>query len=356
MKPKPRRVVNAATHPDHTMSRTPSPEPSFETSRPDLANPAWRGPALALWLLGAAITALACRPNPASGAEVQAPPPASTPAPQQPPQGTATPGGDKASPAPGALPPGVDAKDLDPDERRVLGEILDEQFDPCGKPRSFRASLVAKDCPGAPRLAELCVKALQKGRSKREVVAVLLREIERLNSVVSFDLAESPGVGDPSAKVTVVVFSDFECPYCRKSADPMRALQKKHGYRLFFKYYPLKETHPNAEPAARAAFAAHKQGRFWEMHDLLFANQTKLEWKDLAGYARKLGLDPARFKADADSEAARKRVDADIAEGDQVGIDGTPTVYVNGRRCDEIDNLEQAVLEASKEAAKEAGR
>jgi protein-disulfide isomerase len=132
----------------------------------------------------------------------------------------------------------------------------------------------------------------------------------------------------------------------------MRELQRKLGYALWFRHFPLKEAHPEAEGAARAAFAAQQQGKFWPMHDLLFASQGALDWKSLVGHAKKLGLDPAKFEADAKGDAAKKRIDKDVAEGDQVGVDGTPTVFVNGRRCEALDGIEDCVKEAAKDAAR----
>ena len=102
--------------------------------------------------------------------------------------------------------------------------------------------------------------------------------------------------------------------------------------RYVFRHLPLVDVHPHAELAARAAVAAHAQGRFWELHDVLFAHQDQLELEDLAGYAAGLGLDVEAFLRDLESEAAAARVRADVASAEASGARGTPTFFVGGRR------------------------
>lgn len=288
-----------------------------------------------------AAPAVPAAPAPEPAAPVAAPPaakpgpPADAPAKPAPPAG----GGDE-------LPKGLDAADLDPAERKVLAEILDEQFCPCGKPRSFRASLAAGDCALAPRLARFCVRSLQQGYGKRKIVGLLLREIERLNTVVALDLAAAPVMGDPKSRVKVAVFSDFECPFCRRAAEPVAKLQKHYQVAVFYLHFPLELAHPHAEGAARAAWAAHQQGKFWPMHDLLFAKSPELAWDKVKGYASKVGLDLKRFEADVASPAAKAAVAADKAQGTKVGVDGTPTFFVNGRRAETLEQLQEGIREA----------
>lgn len=110
-------------------------------------------------------------------------------------------------------------------------------------------------------------------------------------------------------------------------------LEKAAGpyVRLCFKNLPLRKIHKQAQLAAQAALAANKQGRFWPMHDKLFDNQTALDRDDLLGYAKELGLDARRFKADLDSSAVKAQVERDVAEAERLGVQGTPTFYINGR-------------------------
>ncbi|MBZ5714639.1 DsbA family protein [Nannocystis pusilla] len=143
---------------------------------------------------------------------------------------------------------------------------------------------------------------------------------------------DEPQLGPNDALVTVVEYSDFQCPYCAKVTDPLKdAMGTYEGdVRLIFKHYPL-PGHTAAPGAAQAAWAAHQQGKFWEMHDLLFANQKQLDDKSLEGHAQKLGLDVAKFNADRTSDAAKAAVDSDYTSGGKAGATGTPYFLVNGR-------------------------
>ena len=135
--------------------------------------------------------------------------------------------------------------------------------------------------------------------------------------------------------MTIVEFADFECPFCQKLAPELDALfEKRPGkVRFVFKFMPL-SMHPHGEIAARAAIAAQAQGKFWEMHHLLFANGEHLEDTDLDTYAKGLGLDMTRFHSDLQSPATKARLDADRKLADDLGVKGTPTLYVDGREYD----------------------
>ena len=147
------------------------------------------------------------------------------------------------------------------------------------------------------------------------------------------------------APVTIVEFSDFQCPYCGAAHPELsRLLREFEGQvKLVFKYFPL-SGHERAMPAARAAEAAARQGKFWEMHDLLFEHQRQLEDADLERYATTLGLDIERFKADLNSSEVQERIDTDRKEGEALNIQGTPTMYVNGRLLREPVKALQAYL------------
>ena len=134
--------------------------------------------------------------------------------------------------------------------------------------------------------------------------------------------------------MTVVVFADFQCPHCKAEAPGLRkAVQNYRGEaKLVFKHFPL-EMHDRAKAAAIAAEAAHEQGKFWEMHDLIFDHQEQLEDEDLERYAKQIrGLDVAKWKADYESEQAELEVVKDRAIGEALEIQGTPAVFVNGRQ------------------------
>ena len=138
---------------------------------------------------------------------------------------------------------------------------------------------------------------------------------------------------DP-APVSIEVFSDFQCPYCARFAQPVHELSTKGvpgvKAQVKFRHFPL-SFHADAQLASQAATAAGKQNKFWEMHDLLFANQAALKRADLLTYAGKLGLDQPRFAKDLDSDDVKKQVAADQAEGARLKVNGTPTFFIDGK-------------------------
>jgi protein-disulfide isomerase len=145
-------------------------------------------------------------------------------------------------------------------------------------------------------------------------------------------LGDSPGRGGSAPRVTVVVFSEFQCPFCARVTSTLDQLLATYGndLRVVFKHRPL-PFHDRAAPAALAVEAAREQGKFWEMHDRLFANQQALGASDLEAHARAIGLDLERWRAGLAAATARSRVDADGALADQLAVQGTPTFFINGR-------------------------
>ncbi len=145
-------------------------------------------------------------------------------------------------------------------------------------------------------------------------------------------LGDAPVHGAKNAKVTIVMWSDFQCPFCSKVEPTVAKVLEdyKNDVRVAFKQLPL-PFHNNAHPAAEAALAAKAQGKFWEMHAKLFANQQALDRPSLEKYASELGLDMAKFKSDLDSGKWKKKVDEEQAEGNKIGARGTPSFFVNGK-------------------------
>jgi protein-disulfide isomerase len=145
--------------------------------------------------------------------------------------------------------------------------------------------------------------------------------------------SDAPAYGPADSKVTVVEFSDFECPYCSMAATSVNELKTKYGdrVRFVFRQFPL-DFHKKAHLTAQASLAANAQGKFWEFHDKVFANQKSIERADLEKYAEEIGLDMAKFKKDLDEGTYKAQVDADLALGKEVFVGGTPTMFVNGER------------------------
>ena len=137
--------------------------------------------------------------------------------------------------------------------------------------------------------------------------------------------------GAVHAPVTLVEFSDFQCPFCGRVTGTLDQIEKTYGdkVRIVFKHLPL-AMHSRAPMAHAASEAANRQGKFWEMHDLIFANQRELSEAKYMEYAQKIGLDVDRFKKDLASASVKARVDADAAEARKLGVTGTPGFFVNG--------------------------
>ncbi len=157
------------------------------------------------------------------------------------------------------------------------------------------------------------------------------------------------------APVTLVEYGDYECPYCGMAHPIVKRAQRELGNRLrfVFRNFPLAESHPHARLAAQAAEAAAAQGKFWEMHDMLFEHQDALEAEDILGYAKSLGLDTAQFARDLEAGTYAKRVRDDFRSGVRSGVNGTPTFFVNGNRYDGSWANEEAFIRALRDAVQQ---
>ncbi len=146
-------------------------------------------------------------------------------------------------------------------------------------------------------------------------------------------LGSAPVKGAKNAPVTIVEFSDFQCPYCGRAVPTLKAIEEQYGdkVKVAFKHQPL-PFHQNARLAAAASMAANEQGKFWEYHDKLFANQEALDRASLDKYAQQIGLNEQKFKAALDSSKFDSQISADSAEGSRLGANGTPTFFINGRQ------------------------
>jgi protein-disulfide isomerase len=158
--------------------------------------------------------------------------------------------------------------------------------------------------------------------------------------------------GPADAAVTLVEYGDYECPYCGAAYPIIQEVQRRMADRLrfVFRNFPISTSHPHAEQAAEAAEAAAAQGRFWEMHDLLYENQRQLTDPDLHRYAERLELDVQRFDDELADHVHAARVHEDFIGGVRSGVNGTPTFYVNGARHDDSYDAE-TLLSALERAA-----
>jgi protein-disulfide isomerase len=163
-------------------------------------------------------------------------------------------------------------------------------------------------------------------------------------------------LGPPDAPLEVIEYGDYQCPHCGKVHPTVRELLARYGprVRFAFRHFPLVKFHPKAKLAAEAAEAAAAEGKFWEMHDLLYSHQNALEPADLLKYAEQLGMDLDRFRRDLEAHVHAARVQRDLAGGVRSGVNRTPTFFINGRRHDGGYSAEE--LAAALDAAAGAGR
>jgi len=171
-------------------------------------------------------------------------------------------------------------------------------------------------------------------------------------------VGDAPIRGNKNAPVTIVEWSDFQCPFCSRVVPTLKQIEEKYGQdvRVIFKNNPL-PFHQRAMPAALAAECANEQGKFYQMHDELFANQRALEDADLEGYAKKIGLDLGRFTSCFKSQKFKSRIEAQQREGMQFGARGTPAFFINGRFLSGAQPLPafQALIDEELKKAKDSG-
>ncbi len=166
-------------------------------------------------------------------------------------------------------------------------------------------------------------------------------------AVAKFDLAGRPAKGPDNAKVTIVEFSDFECPYCSRAVPGVNALldKYKNDVKVVFLQFPL-SFHKRAMPAAVASLCAHKEGKFWEMHDKIFENQGDLSDGKFVAHAKELGLEEAKFKSCLEDKAVEAKVREDMEQAMAAGVQGTPSFFVNGvqhQGVPTVDAIEKAL-------------
>lgn len=171
--------------------------------------------------------------------------------------------------------------------------------------------------------------------SRRRILPILLTALAAAQPARAQD-ATPPvkGANVDTAVLEVVEFSDFQCPYCALALPVLDSLAALHGteVRIVYRHYPLSSIHPDAELAAQAAVEAHRQGAFWDYHDLLFRHQDRLAGADLIGYADSLGLDGEAFAEALEAGTHAAAVAADRRMGASLGVTGTPTFFINGYR------------------------
>lgn len=231
--------------------------------------------------------------------------------------------------------PAVDLGGLGHEERQTFARIANEEICPCDCPKSFGACLQAGTrCEPAVILGNWMAEQLRQGAAPDALAQQVAQEIAG-GFATQQKTIETQGFaskGSANAPITIVEYADFECPHCKIASAVVDQVVKAHPgkVRLIYKHFPL-SFHPMAKRAAAAAEAAGNQGRFWEMHDAIFATQNMLDEGLILGHAKAIGLDIARFQKDWDDPATVAKVEASRREGQSLGVEGTPAFFVNGR-------------------------
>jgi protein-disulfide isomerase len=238
--------------------------------------------------------------------------------------------------------PAVDLTGLTAAQKTRTLRLLRNHSCPCGCDMKV-AECRFKDpnCAYSKGLSAALVDAIKEGKSENDAVAAATASrwghapgpAKLLDPPVRIETQGSPVIGPADAPITLIEFSDFQCPYCVKAVGQLKIVLNAYPkqVKLVFRQFPL-DSHSQAAYAASAALAAHNQGKFWQMHDALFANREHLGRPTFLGLATKLGLDMKRFTADMDSAETKRLVARDVDDGDRAGVEGTPTLFIDGQR------------------------
>jgi protein-disulfide isomerase len=228
----------------------------------------------------------------------------------------------------------IDLSELTPTESKRLERVLNTQTSPCGDDVTLAESLFnPRHCPLAPFAGNFVVDQIKQDYNEQEIAAAYLARYAKLKGL-QIPVDGSPEKGAKNPVVTFVVFTDFQCPFCAKAAEKLDEIVRSRPdeVAIIFKNFPLTTLHPEAELAARAAFAAGVQDKFWEMHDVLFsASRTELTRERIDTFAEGLGLDMEKFEEDISSTAATAAIENDKKLGESLGVKVTPTIFINGR-------------------------
>jgi protein-disulfide isomerase len=239
--------------------------------------------------------------------------------------------------------PSVDLSGLSPAQQSKVLKVLRDNNCSCGCGMKM-AECRMKDpgCSYSKGMAAAIVDAIRHGKSETEALASAKAtkwgqgpadHSKPLEDAVAIPVGDSPVRGAAAAPVTLVEFSDFQCPFCVAATPQLDALLKAYPtqVKLIFKEFPL-DSHSQAALAAAAALAAHKQGKFWQLHDAMFAQKGNLSRRGILALAAGIGIDMARFQADLDSAQIKQAVQKEMGQGEQIGVDSTPTLFVDGQR------------------------
>ena len=230
--------------------------------------------------------------------------------------------------------PGTTAHTLSVTWQEFLVKTMQSGECPCDSKKTLFECIQKEMCPQATQLANFAISKIQLGLNEDQVTdAVIEKYVADFVPPTTFKLDNTPFKGETNAKIVIVEFADFECPHCSLMSNMLKELLKAYPkeIKVYFKQFPL-PFHTYAPLASLATLAAHKQGAFWAMHDLVFANQSKLNPQIFDEFAQQIGLNLENFKKDMMSATLKEQVEADKLEATQAGIQGTPTLFFNGKQ------------------------
>ena len=231
---------------------------------------------------------------------------------------------------------GVDTSKLTAREKEQWSAYVGDLLAPCSdQPVSLQQCVTEKrPCEACLPAARFLVGQVTAGKTGGQVEAAYRARFSD-DAAKNIEVADSPSKGPDNAPVTIVEYADFQCPACAATSPILDQAVKRYpqSVRLVYKHFPL-SIHEHAEAAARAAVAAHKQGKFWQMHDALFTNQNALDEAGIKRLAQGIGLDMKQFDEDRRSEVVVDQVTRDRKQAEALGLKGTPTVFINGRLFD----------------------
>jgi hypothetical protein len=231
----------------------------------------------------------------------------------------------------------IDITQVPPSRRQDFLRILNETFCYCGCPRTLAACLTSKaDCSCvqcSERMTKFILNHFAAGMATEEVELTILQGFsEGYNGLErTFDLTDHPTKGSDKPKFQIVEFADFRCGHCREAHPLLKQLAAQNDVQLSYFYFPLGSDDSPSVLAAQAAEEARIQGKFWEMADLLYENHENIDIPSILGFAKKLGLDVNKFQRALDQQTHKPRVLADKKLGQKIGVQSTPSIFINGR-------------------------
>ena len=228
---------------------------------------------------------------------------------------------------------GVDLGKLADDKVQLFYKLIGSLNSPCGKAHSLRTSFTSDTaCKRAPFAVRYVIALLEDEQGDSEVHKEYAQKYEKHGAPVALDVSKAPHLGSDDARIRLVEFYDYECPHCQLFKGAMEQVIADKGSQISvsFMMFPIEAKHPQSRSAAQAAIAASQQGKFKEMHDKLFDESPRHSRDNVMAYARDLGLDLAKFQKDYD--AATSQVSLDLKQGENAGVDSTPTLFFNDRK------------------------